>query len=217
MTTREYVNHLVRINEQEIVHLPPFRGSEQAFPEEELKGIIMYGLPNSWKKEMNKFDFDLYRNSVMQLVDFCERLESSESRDGPAKQDNKKGTSSPGRKSKYQHDKSSSKNQKEGGKWCVLHETDTHNTKDCHAIKKLKASRKPEGGAKTWKARAEKEKEKAKKELNTIKKKMAKLRKGLDDSTKSKRKSDDSDDEIHALEQEMEDVDKQLAMFDANT
>jgi hypothetical protein len=60
MTTRAYVNHLIRINEQEIVHLPPFNGTSQAFSNDELKEIILYGLPNSWRKEMDKFDFNVY-------------------------------------------------------------------------------------------------------------------------------------------------------------
>ena len=171
MTTREYVNHLVRINEQEIIHLPPFRGTLQAFSEDELKDIITYGLPKSWERERVKFDFDLYRSSLSQLVDFCERLESSEDQNGHGKQDNKKGTNPPWKKSSNKNEKSSSKKPKEGGKWCDFHESDSHNTRDCHTLKKMKESRQADAKTKTWKSKAEQAKEKAKKELNTIKKK----------------------------------------------
>jgi hypothetical protein len=216
MKTRAYVNHLLRINEQEIVHLPPF-GPNQAFSTDELKEIIVWGLPNTWKTEMDKFDFNVYTSSVAQLVDFCERLESTEERIDGSKPKHNKGTSPPWKKSNKQDDKSSTKQQKGGRKWCVFHETDTHNTTDCHVIKKMKASRKPDG-SKNWKNKAEQAKDKAKKELNALKKKVAKLQKNLEENhnveTKPKRKADDSDDEVNALEREMKDVDMQLAMFD---
>jgi predicted RNase H-like nuclease (RuvC/YqgF family) len=109
----------------------------------------------------------------------------------------KEGTefSFPWKKSK--HEQASPKKAKEGGKWCEYHETDTHNTKECHVIKKMA-------------------KDKAKKELNALRKKVSKMQKNLEEATKPKRSADESDDEVNALTREIEDVDMQLAMLDSS-
>ena len=218
MTTRQYVNHLTRINEQELVWLPPFRGEASSFTIDEFKEIVLYGIPNSWRKEMDKFDFDPYSHTVMQLVEFCERMEASDEQNGTDKsKGEKKGNGTSYKKSKpsSRFDKYSHK--KEGGKWCEYHETDTHNTKDCQTIKKLKASKGPP--KKEWKSKSDYAKDKAKKELNTLKKKASnKKKKELNAIAAKKRKATaDSDDEsfhsMNALEESMKDVDKELELL----
>jgi hypothetical protein len=113
---------------------------------------------------MSKFDFNVFTSSLAQLVDFFERLESTE---GEPKQGNKKGTSSLWKQTSQARKMISppprNRREAENG---VFHETISHNTKDCHVIKKLK-----------WQNKAEQAKDKAKKELNALKKKMAKLQK----------------------------------------
>ena len=58
--------------------LPPFRGVDASFNPEEFKEIILFGIPNRWKKDMDKFDFDPFSKTVMELVEFCERMEASD-------------------------------------------------------------------------------------------------------------------------------------------
>jgi hypothetical protein len=43
MTIRQYVNHLIRINEQELIYLPPFRGAAAFFSGEEFKSCVTRG------------------------------------------------------------------------------------------------------------------------------------------------------------------------------
>jgi hypothetical protein len=43
--TRVFVNHLMRINYQEIVHLPPCFNLAQSLPEDELVGIVVNSIP----------------------------------------------------------------------------------------------------------------------------------------------------------------------------
>jgi hypothetical protein len=78
MSTLQYVNHMTRINTKELPNLPPFRGAAGKFTDDEFKEIILFGLPNSWKKEMDKFDFDPFLKSITELVEFCERMEASD-------------------------------------------------------------------------------------------------------------------------------------------
>lgn len=38
----------------------------------------MYGLPKSWVRKMDEFDFDPDVSTMPELVNFCERMESAE-------------------------------------------------------------------------------------------------------------------------------------------
>jgi hypothetical protein len=166
---------------------------------------------------MDKFDFDPYASTVMQLVEFCERMEASDETPADDKGESPKKKSKPSKVKfdKYSHRK---KNNGKGDKWCEYHETDTHTTAECTVLKKLKAS-KDEGTStkKQWKSKSEYAKEKAKKELNTLKKKVKTVKKELNAATKTKRKNESSDDDddssyhsINMLEESMRDVDEQL-------
>ena len=167
LTTRQYVNHLTRINETELTVLPPFRIG-QAFSQEEFKEIILYGIPNSWRKDMDKFDFDPYVCTVQQLVEFCERMESADEQarhgDKSVEKSSGSGSSSKKKSKSYSRFDKKDSNCKEGGKWCDYHETTTHNTKDCQTIKKLKASKSSDGTKekKQWKSKSDYAKDKAK-------------------------------------------------------
>ncbi len=133
MKSRTYVNLLTRINVEELPELPPFQAN-QRLPADELRDIIVYGLPRSWLREMDVHDFDPYNRPLPDVVGFAERMEASEEHE---KSSSTKNTSS---------NKSSKKARTQPGtggsgkKWCEHHESDTHNTSECEVLKKLKAS-----------------------------------------------------------------------------
>jgi hypothetical protein len=78
MKIRIFVNHLHWINFDEIPQLPPF-ATGQELSNDELLDIILFGIPKSWVKEMDKQDFDPFvREDIQTLVQFCERMESVE-------------------------------------------------------------------------------------------------------------------------------------------
>jgi hypothetical protein len=223
MKTRQYVNHLFRINFDELKLLPPFGGAAQSLSNEELLEIVLFGIPKSWNKEMDRQDFDPFREaSIAKLVAFCERMESAEDFT-PDHQKKAKGsapnTKYSSKKSKYNN--TNGKSSKGDGKWCEYHESDTHDTKECTVLRKLKESgkknfdKKPSG--KNWKGKSDDAKKFTKKELNALVKKTAKkVSKEL--NTAAKRKTNDDDDEsvksVNVLESEMKEIDEQLKKFD---
>lgn len=224
MKVRAYANHLQRINHEELPLLPP-GGPKQSLALDEILDIFMYGVPRQWSHEMDRQDFDPFAcKNLNQVVDFCERFESLES---PQKQQasSQQGKKSKTKKVKYQKNNSSGSSKKDGDKWCDFHESNTHNTSECEALKKMKAGGdKKSSGKKNWKGKSDDAKTFTKKELNAIVKKASntaikKVKKELKTPTKRK-KSDDSDNSSVAslnaieLEEEMRDVDRQLAEFD---
>jgi hypothetical protein len=80
MNTRQYVNHMTHINQMELPYLLPFRGDAGRFTDNEFKEIILFGIPNSWKKEMDKLDFYPFTKLIREVVEFCERMEASVTR-----------------------------------------------------------------------------------------------------------------------------------------
>jgi hypothetical protein len=52
MKVRTYVHSLMRINIEEILHLPPF-AQDQRLSEDEIIEIILNATPNSWSQEMD--------------------------------------------------------------------------------------------------------------------------------------------------------------------
>lgn len=200
MTIRVFTNHVTRINDDEIPILPPFNGDSQKLSEDEIIDIILNGIPRSWMREMDKQGFDPVEKSLSDVIHFCERMEATEDfepvrKDGKTKSDNK---------SKSHKDKGNSSG---GGKYCLLHGKDSHNTDDCLVLqKKAKAlrdnngERKPAFKNKTWKRDADKSTSSSKKELAAFVKKTA--RKELHAFAK-KRKADSDDDEesLNAIEE----------------
>jgi hypothetical protein len=215
MKIRIFVNHLHRINFDEIPQLPPL-AVRQELSHDKLLDIVLFGIPKSWVKEMDRQDFDPFATEDIQsLVQFCERMESAEDFHDTS---NKQGSNSKNSYKKTKFSNNKGKPSKGNGKWCEYHETDTHDTSECSVLKKMKESRrsnssdkKPFNKNKTWTKKSDDAKKFSKKELNALVKKASE--KAVKKATKelnavAKRKRDDD-----VLENEMKDVDDQLKNF----
>ncbi len=191
MSLREYYQHLTRINYDELPLLPPFE-ADQGLSTDELIDIIIFGCPKSWSKEMEKQGFDPLTKSLIQVVDFLERIEATEDRPEPKSS----GSKDSGKKKA----KGSSKNDSSGGsKYCSLHGKGSHTTDECRTIQaKIKDLKSDESGGsknKTWSRKADDEKKKSQKEFNSFVKKMVKKELNAMSSSK-KRKAEANNIEV---------------------
>jgi len=226
MKVRIFVNHLHRINFDELPQLPPF-ATGQELSNDELLDIILFGIPKSWVKEMDKQDFDPFAGEDIQgLIQFCERMEAAEDFHD-SNNNNNKGSNSKNSHKKTKFSNNKGKPSKGNGKWCEYHETDTHDTSECSVLKKMKeggksnsSDKKPFNKNKTWTKKSDDAKKFSKKELNALVKKASekavkKATKELNAVAKRKRSDDDDDStsSLHMLANKMKDVDDQLKNF----
>lgn len=213
MKFREYVSNLNRINREEIPFLPPF-DPNQYLPDDEMVDIIMFGIPASWKNEMERQGFNPFETiDLLSLGDFCERLEGLPEfqhvprKDKSSKKDKKKSANGNDKsgKPKGNSDKSS--------KYCEVHGAYGHSTAECRLVKKAKRggesySSDGEKGSdnksknKTWTRKADEAKKKQKKELAALVAAAVKKEMNAFSDAKKKRKSDDesSDEEGYLAE-----------------
>ena len=156
MTIRSYTTALRRINEEDLMMLPPFLESNR-IPEDEMKEIIQYAIPNSWNRKLREQSKDPLLMSYFELVTTLENYESAEvDFDATAKSGNSNGK---GKKSNAKKGKGSTSKPKadgqEGSQNCLLHGwNDTHSTEKCNTLKKLAEAQKAKTGGsknKTWK------------------------------------------------------------------
>jgi hypothetical protein len=135
MSTREYVNHICRINDDELPNLEPFRGKAQKLSLDEVIDIVLNGVPRGWIRDMDKQDFDPITKTLAEVVDFCKRMEAAEDFE-PACDGQKTSTKfNPDKKKDYS--KQGKSNSKSGDKYCLLHGNNTsHATDKCHVLKK---------------------------------------------------------------------------------
>ena len=207
MKVRVCVQHLVRINNEEIPLLPPFQAN-QNLSTDELMDILLFGTPKSWQKEMDRQQFDPLDKPMNDVIDFMEAIESSEDFDGTKvetkkKTDSKKKASKDVAKTDNKDSNGSSKNR------CMLHGWG-HSTEDCKVLqaeaKRLKSNNDSDkkdnnsfskSNNKTWSRKAQEAKKKTSSDLAAfIKKEVGKAMK----TASKKRKSDDDDDSLNAFD-----------------
>ena len=209
MKVRIYHQHLLCINNSKIDLLPPF-AANQELSQDELLDIILFGTPKSWQREMERQGFDPMDNSVESVVDFMERIETSEDFE-PNNQKLKDGKSN--KKGKGSNTKTVTSG---GTKKCLYHGQCSHRTDECTVLQKLANQKKVKqedsnsGGKgnysnKTWKRKADTENDKSKKELAAFVEKQVKAGVKKAFAAKNKRKAEEGELDLNALEEELED------------
>jgi hypothetical protein len=212
MKIRIFVNHLHQINFDELPQFPPFATGWQELYTNELLDIILFGIPKSCVKEMDKQDFNPFvREDIQMLISFCERMESVED----FHDNNQKSGSiwkTPTRKWGFLTTKGNPL--RVTAKWCKYHETNMLNTSKCLVLKKMKeggrnnsSNKKPFNKNKTWTEKSDDAKKFSKKELNALVKKASekavkKATKEMNAVAKHKQSNgkNDSTSPLHMLE-----------------
>ena len=147
---------------------------------DEMSDILLYATPKSWSREMDRQGWDPVIHTPSEIVEFMERIESTEDFDAGRAQSK---IQSKGKKSSG-NGKSKSSGGASGTKYCLIHGTGNHSSDDCHKLqaeaKRLKSgNQKPSGnqggyGNKTWSKKANDDRKKNQQELNALVKKNVK-------------------------------------------
>ena len=204
MNVRTYIQHLLRINREELPFLPPYLPNN-SLSDDELIDIFLFGTPRSWQVEMERQGFDPLTKHINEVTAFMEQIESAESFTLQVGADAKNGSSNTKHSGKSTKKKGSSSNSG-GGKHCEIHGKCGHSTNECRTIQQIKedGGGKPASKNKSWKSKDWKAKTKPDKELSAFVKQAVKREmNALSDDKKDKKRSRkeeahnfESDDEI---------------------
>jgi hypothetical protein len=135
MKIRIFVNHLHRINFDELPQLPPF-DSGQELSNNKLLDIILFGIMKSWVKEMDRQDFDPFcKSDVQAVIQFYKQIELSED---VHDSNQKAGTTTKNSHKKTKFSNNKGKPSMGNGKWCKYHKTNMQDTSKCFVLKKMK-------------------------------------------------------------------------------
>jgi hypothetical protein len=134
MKVRTYYQQFIRVNSEELPGL--------------LIDIFLHGTPKSWQNEMDRQGFDPTEHTLLEVVDFMERIESTEDFSG-TKVEGKKKSSSDKKEGKMSAADGSKK------QFCLIHGYGSHSSDNCHHLKeeakRFKTDRSKTGGSSTKK------------------------------------------------------------------
>ncbi len=206
MKLREFYNHLLRINDEEIPNMPPNFNRDQSLQTDDLLDILLFAIPNSWVKELDRQGKDPDSMSLGDVLNTLEQIEATENGFNAPKSKDKDNKEKDSKKSSSKKNSKKKSGDSKGGFYCLYHgKNETHNTDQCKVLKAMaesaKDSKSSDGGSKnkTWKRKDGGDNKKAKKELQALVQKVAK--KELQALSKKRKVSDDdSDDELNLAE-----------------
>jgi hypothetical protein len=130
----------VQLNEY-LPEFPPFTQGQQ-LPDNEVLEHAEFAIPNSWQKQMVMHGFNTIACTTDDFIEFCERLELSESiydKTHIKSQKTPTQTGNSGTTPKGGHDKSTRKNSgknRNQSHYCLYHgQNSSHNTDQCKVVK----------------------------------------------------------------------------------
>ena len=135
-TVREFVTRVQEINAYLIFFRTETQDAAASLPEDELVEALYHAMPNSWRNTMVLQGFNYVNHTCIELLQFCERLETLEPPAEKKKKSTDKSTTSSGNKRKRVSFFDSSDD--EGSrKYCLLHGYCAHTTNECEDIKPM--------------------------------------------------------------------------------
>jgi hypothetical protein len=74
MKIREYVDRLLEINWY-LAFVPTNTGERATvLPDDEIMDILMYEIPNTWKKRIVELNFDAQAHTPNEIIEMCEHI-----------------------------------------------------------------------------------------------------------------------------------------------
>jgi hypothetical protein len=129
MKLRTFLHHVLRLNQEELPWLPPFHPTPKAYiPPDDIRTIIQNSVPEEWKREMDRQNFDIDSGTLIDVVQFCERVEGNIPYSIPKKVKFNNGTNQP------DHSKQGKGTASKNGNWCPYHQTSGHDASDCKVL-----------------------------------------------------------------------------------
>ena len=166
MSIRAYVSHFMRINEEELILLPPFLPTNKLDISEMIE-IWQYAVPSSWNRKLQEQGKDPLTMTTSKLLETLEYIESSETdfeKVGSKKDKSSSSSNHNGKKKK----KVTYNNDAGGDKYCKVHGNNkTHTSAECKVLKSQQGGEKKTFSKnKSWSRDANKGKESYKKDFH---------------------------------------------------
>ena len=142
-TTREFHARLQELNAY-LEEFPPFAGATQRLSDDDLVEVLEFAVPASWQKDMIYQGFNASKKTATDVVEFCERLEFTETLSESVKGKNSQGDSKSTKKNNSQGNGKTSEGansktkdsckRKRDEKYCPLHDTNGHDISECKVL-----------------------------------------------------------------------------------
>ena len=190
VTTRAYKTRLEEMR-MKLKYFPGY--TDNVLTNDDVQDILEHAVPNSWRQEMTRQGFNPTEHTANEFVEFCERLEATEgnhhgtkSNNNPTGEDTdakqRAKTSAGGKRKRGQNNHQNAQNNNNNnnnkirtGKWCVYHQTDSHDTGECKVVlaqaKKMRATYEAtssESKNLAWNRKDNERKKKQKEELHAM-------------------------------------------------
>ena len=138
MSIRAFCARLTEINKY-LESFPPAGDGAKQLEQDELLDIAEFAVPATWQKTMVMHGFDPTMHTMQEFVEFCERLEYAEGFEpntGNTGAKSQKESKNPkdGPFHAKSSEKGNNKKRKSSDKWCIYHQTDSHDTGDCKVM-----------------------------------------------------------------------------------
>jgi hypothetical protein len=164
MTIRVFFSNFIRVNDEEIPHLPPNFNVNQSLPDDEISEIMLHAVPSSWTKKLMEQHRNYDEMTPMQLLNEFEKYEATEETPKPksddkGKKSSKKGKGNDGQsvnRSDNNNNNNNNNNNKASGKgkkFCLYHKhNNTHTTEQCKVLQGMVDSNQDNRSSKnkTW-------------------------------------------------------------------
>jgi hypothetical protein len=82
MTTKVFLNYLLRTNDEELPYVPPKFNSTQKLTRDDIINIVLHGIPRRWSREFERKGFDPMESTLQALMEQCKRMKSLDFMDG---------------------------------------------------------------------------------------------------------------------------------------
>ena len=142
LKTHIWIARLIELQNQ-LVEFPDYAAAYK-LSDEDILEIAENGIPNTWHNYLELLGWNPETGNVTSFIETCERIKATEENRGilPFSGTSEDVTTRVVTEANKKRGRvTSERKPPPNGKWCMFHKTDSHDTRDCHTLKRLKAER----------------------------------------------------------------------------